>query len=137
MTGLAIGRESRSRVARIGGRQIIVIVARDAIHRRAGVSAGMALDTRHGEVGAGQLELRQVVVEVGGLPTVGCMALRAVVAESALHVVGIGDIIVIRHMAGIAVGRRSGIPAAVALDARRRGMRAGQREGGLVVIEDR
>jgi len=74
----------------------------------------------------------------GGLVPDNCiMASFAGSWKACRLVIGIGGVVIIRLMAGIAVGRCSGIAAGVAGKTWQHGMRAGQRKVGLIVVESR
>ena len=76
------------------------------------------------------------VVESGARPRGRVVAERAGGRECRRDVVGVGSALVVRAMAGVAVGGRPGVPPVnVATGARHADVRAGEGEAGGVVIE--
>ncbi len=97
----------------------------------------MALRALHRSMGSGQRELGgRIVIELRALPLRGRVAHCAILGETRRHVVRIGRRVVIRQVAAIASGQRTGILAVdMALRALRVRVRPGQRELRLGVIE--
>lgn len=90
----------------------------------------MAGNTSHAVMGTGQREGRQVMVKGGWLPGGGgmaCTAIRAVL--SAMTVIGS-----VTAITGIGGGSLE-LQVCVAARTKQAGMRAGQLEGGVIVIE--
>lgn len=136
----AAGGESSKFVIRI--RRIIEVgdVTRRAIRGSSRkLSARMALHTGHVGMGARQGEPRGVVVECGALPLSGSVANRAILRVPGLQMVGTAGRLIILDMAAVAIGgrRRERSAAGMAGDALQRGVSAGQRELGGVVIKCR
>ncbi len=138
VAGVACGRESRGRVAGVGGSVEVRLVATDAGggNRRV-VVVGVALRAGQRSVRTGQREHRRVV-ERGRIERGGVVAERAVRWEAAGNVVRVSSALEILLVAAVA-GRRQGgvVVVGVARRAGHGGMRPRQRERGVVVIEGR
>ena len=134
------GRESRRGVIGIRGSGVILRVAAVAVHRqRCVVVIDVARGAGNCDVGAGQRELRLVMVEGRTGPGSGAMTRRARGWEADGRMGRRIGVIEIGLVAAIAV---SGKPARivvihVARHTRHIDMRAGQRESRSVVIEGR
>jgi len=85
---------------------------------------------------SGQREFRLAVIEFRSRPLRGRVAKRAILRESRCHMVRIGGLLVVGQVARSALrGQPRVLPRRVALRARQRHMRSGQREFRLAVIE--
>jgi len=135
MTGLAGGREIRGRMHRIVGAVIIALMAGIAVGRGARKAGGMAGNTGDGGMLSGQRETGGVMIKCRRRPAAGRMAAATVMAEIILHVVGVGRLLEIGLMAGIAIGGCPGVGGGVAVRTKRRDMLAGQGKTGGTVIE--
>jgi len=116
---------------------VVLVMTRPAIGRRAGVlTVNVALRAIHVHMGAGQGEVREIVIKSGWLPSGRRVALRAVMSEVAVCVIGIVRFIVLLFMTGPAISRRAApLPAGVALGAVHANMGAGEREVGEIVVK--
>ena len=101
MALLAVGRESRRSVVRIGGGEIISVMTSVALHRCARVSRRVAAGACHLFVQACQGELRLVVVKCRWLPCGRVVTLRTVGGETIM--VGITCVREIGSMTGDAL----------------------------------
>lgn len=107
VTCVARMRELAGHVIRILYVFIITLVAGVALRRRVIIlSVGMALSACHRDMGAGERELRQVVVKRRRSPCDGRMALRACMTVVPRDVVRIGYRLIVRLMAAVAVRRQ-------------------------------
>lgn len=109
MAGLAGVREIGRRMVRIGRSIIVSLVARKAGGRRTCIRCCVTGNTSRGDMPTRQRERSCIVVECCGLPGGRGMASCTVVVEIVRHVIRIGHSFEISLMAGIAVGRRTGI----------------------------
>ena len=116
-------------------RHIIILMAGITFHRRIGITLLVTLNAVQRHVRSGQWEPGVVVIEQHIIPIAGVVALQTLVAEVVGHVIGVLHRVEIILMAGEAGGRRIGIALVVAFDAVQRHVRSGQREPGVVVIE--
>jgi len=80
-------------------------------------------------------EIQGIVIPGGLVPVRGIVAHLASCGESRRHVIGIGGIVIIILVAGIAVGGSAGVPVGMAVDTLQIQMRPGQRKLGLVVVK--
>ena len=138
---LAILREAARNVIRIRGPLVIVQMAGHATRVRAVqrvVVVDVALRALQGRMRAGQRESGSRVIEGRSIPGRRIVALRAGLREIRLHVIRLGRTLEILQVAGHA-GRAGQIVVAVhvTLRALNGGVRAGERESGVVVIEGR
>ena len=130
----AIGGESGCGVIGVG---IVVIrlMAGDTVGWRIGVTLIVAGNAVEWNMRAGEREGGLVVVKNGRFPRGLAVALGTVGGEVIGHVVGVGDCVVVFLVAVDTVGGRIIVTLIVASNAIQRGMRANQREVGLIVIE--
>ena len=68
-------------------------------------------------MGASQWELSAGMIESGRTPGLSGMTNRTIVTKVILHMIGISYTIEITYMAGIAIGRCSGITTSMTIDA--------------------
>ena len=134
--------ESRGDVIGIGGAEVIGLMARVAVRRRAcEYATDVALVTGHVHMRPLQREGRVVVVERGVQPGLGCVADGAISWIAKAHMVRDAStnrccVVVIRRVAAVASGgQRSSVVVRVARRAGNAGMRAGQGKRGVVVVE--
>ena len=131
---IALVREARLRVVRVGRALIVRLMARIAKRRGPMIDAvTVALVTGPSGVAPGQGEKR--VVEVRRPPGADRVAGGALVREARLDVVRVGRCLVIPLMAGIAERRRPMVDAIpMALVARATGVPAGQGEERVIEV---
>ena len=133
MTDLAGGLEAAGHVVRIVGVLEVRLVAGVAAGRRAGVAGAVALEAAGRGVRAGQREVRGVVVEGRGLPGLGVVAEHALGVEAGGRVIRVRGAVVVALMAADAGGGLAAEAPLVAGRAVQRGVRAVEREEGVVV----
>lgn len=124
-------------VVRVDGGVEIRHVARITIRRRALIAVGMALETTRARMPSGQRKARRAMIERRRGPGSFIVALRTVGGELGSGMVRVGGAIVIRHMAGIAVGRCTLIAIGMAGDAVDACMATSQGKIGRTMIEGR
>lgn len=139
VAGLAGCRELRGHVIRIGGAQIILMMAPIAVRRQGGVVVvHMTAGARHRRMESRERKAGVIVVERSRNPCARVVAHVALLGESNLHVVGVVRILEILQMAADAGSvRQLVIVVHVALAALKRRVHAGKRETGGGVIECR
>jgi hypothetical protein len=135
MAILAGSRESHNIMIRGIGVIEIGSVAGETIGRCVLIAVSVTSQTLQRDMRAVQRELRVAMIECSRRPGGSVMALSADMIEIILHVVGIGDILIIGGMTGITIGRRIIESRRVAGGARLRNMRAGQGKLRLRMIE--
>ena len=139
-------RVARDAILRKAGRGVVgigrLLIIRQMTRRTSGGKARvyarrMTLSTRGLHVRPGQREMgRRGVIERGPRPLRRRVAQDAILREAGRGVVGIGRLLVVRQVAGRALGRSGGVcTRRVTLGARGLCVRAGQREAGPAVIE--
>jgi len=95
----------------------------------------MARDAINGKMGAFKREVSLVMIEVGRLPGIGVVAGRAGVTEIIGNVVGVGRAVEIGLVTRKTLHRGTRVATSMAIDTKGRGVRPGQREVCLIVIE--
>jgi len=86
-------------------------------------------------MGASQWELSAGMIESGRTPGLSGMTNRTIVTKVILHMIGISYTIEITYMAGIAIGRCSGITTGMTIDAGQSKMSTGEWEICIGMIE--
>jgi len=124
-------------MVRVANAGVVAFVAGHAIRRCAGVPVRVAGNTVNGQVCTHERETGLVVIEIGRLPGRGVVARGARVAEVVRDMIGIRCAVEVRLMTSIALHRSACVSGAVAINAQGRGMRAGESEAGLAVVECR
>lgn len=99
------------------------------------VTVCVASDTGQRHVSSGKRELGLTMVELRRRPGSSIMAFGTIVAEIIAHMIRVLHPVEIGGMARVAVCRGILVSAGVALHASQIGMRAGERELGLRMIE--
>ncbi len=112
-------------------------MAEIAIRWRVGVAISMAIRTRRRAVRAGERKCRIIVIKRCRFPRRGAVADGAVVVKIAGLVIGIVGATEILFMTGETIRGCARIAFGVAIAARHRAVRAGERKRGVVVIERR
>ena len=119
-----------------GSGEVRLVAAIASGGQRCVVVVYMACSTGHGGVGAGQRERRGVVIKGGARPIRGAVACGARGWETGCcmrRTVGPCEIGLVAAIAGS--GQRCVVVVGMARGASHGGVGAGQREGGVVVIE--
>lgn len=98
-------------------------------------SVGMARVARHRKMCPGERKLREVVIVGRRDPGCGGVTLRAFVAEVVLHMIGVGQRVVILLVTGVAIGGDILITSRMAGDTLQIHVRPRQRELSIIVIE--
>jgi len=110
VAGGASGGEVGRDVVRILDARVIRLVARIAVGRDRGVVVGdVARRAGYRDVRAGERERGVVVIKSGGSPVRGAVTYRAVQGEARLRVVGIGGLVVVADVTGVAVRGDGGV----------------------------
>jgi hypothetical protein len=130
----AICWKSGRRVIRIFRGGIVVLVASNTRRCCPGVSTRVASIARHFNVGAGQRECRQIVVQLHRRPYHSGVAFDALRREPRRNVVRVGCVVEVRLMARNAVCGCSGVCRCVAVVARGIQVAACQRESRRVNV---
>lgn len=137
VAGLAGCRELRGHVIRIGGAQIILMMAPIAVRRQGGVVVvHMTAGARHRRMESRERKAGVIVVERSRNPCARVVAHVALLGESNLHVVGVVRILEILQMAADAGSvRQLVIVVHVALAALQRCVESRERKSSSRVIE--
>lgn len=118
MTLRAFIRKARRNVVGVIRRSVIRFMTGDTRGRSSCESCGMTTVAAHTCMGASERKVRNVMVKVGRCPGNRRVTRRAGCRETGSRMIGIGRVRVIGFVAGITIGRCSGVTRRVAVGAR-------------------